>query len=197
MAMSRHRSGFPEVLNRVSLHALDSISIHGWTCSLCLGHTEPDANGDCSGSRNAALEAAAPTVQNQKEFTAQPMKYLKLAAILFLGGGIFFLTASTLRQATTFYYSPGEVLDGKAASKANFRLGGRVRDGSLRRAEAGWQFILTDDQAEITVNYTGELPDLFGQGRVAIANGSLNDEGIFLATELLARHDENYLPPER
>lgn len=125
------------------------------------------------------------------------MKHLKLAAILFLAGCIFFLTASTLRHATTFYYSPSEVLDGKAASEPIFRLGGRVREGSLRRAQAGWQFILSEDQAAIAVEYSGELPDLFGQGRVAIAQGSLNREGIFLATELLARHDENYLPSER
>ena len=87
---------------------------------------------------------------------------------------------------------------GKAPKNKLFRMGGMVVDGSVSRPGDGLtaQFDLSDNEHQVTVRYTGILPDLFREGQGIIANGEIGDDGVFIAQEVLAKHDENYMPPE-
>ena len=85
---------------------------------------------------------------------------------------------------------------GKAPQGQTFRIGGMVKDGSLRRDELVVHFIITDMVKEIAVAYKGILPDLFKEGKGAVVQGKLDANGQFIASEVLAKHDENYMPPE-
>lgn len=97
-----------------------------------------------------------------------------------------------------YFFSTSDVIAGKAPKDALFRLGGMVVKGSVNRPDKGLTvvFKLTDFSKEVTVEYTGILPDLFREGQGIVANGKLNDKGVFVAQEVLAKHDENYMPPE-
>ena len=104
----------------------------------------------------------------------------------------------SLDENIMFFFSPTEVAEGKAPQGRLFRMGGMVVDGSVSRPGDGLtvQFGLTDNNENITVRYTGILPDLFREGQGIIANGTLGEDGAFVAQEVLAKHDENYMPPE-
>jgi cytochrome c-type biogenesis protein CcmE len=97
-----------------------------------------------------------------------------------------------------FYYPPSEVVAGKAPNDHPFRMGGLVTEGSVQRLENGLtvRFDITDNQDNVTVEYTGILPDLFREGQGIISMGRLRNDGVFVADEVLAKHDENYMPPE-
>lgn len=97
-----------------------------------------------------------------------------------------------------FFFSPSDVVEGKAPKDHLFRLGGMVVKGSVQRPGTGLtvKFTLTDMAKEVQVEYTGILPDLFREGQGIVANGKLGDGGVFIAQEVLAKHDENYMPPE-
>lgn len=97
-----------------------------------------------------------------------------------------------------YFYSPSQILAGEAPTGRTFRVGGLVTPGSVQRESGAIdvRFILTDNQNTVTVNFDGILPDLFREGQGIIAHGSLNGEGVFVADEVLAKHDENYMPPE-
>lgn len=97
-----------------------------------------------------------------------------------------------------YFYSPSEVAQGAAPSRRPFRLGGMVVKGSVLRQppDLGVWFTLTDFAKERVVYYQGILPDLFREGQGIVAIGQLNDTGVFVASEVLAKHDENYMPPE-
>ena len=97
-----------------------------------------------------------------------------------------------------FFYSPSEVVAGEAPADLPFRVGGLVTTGSVKRKADGLttQFDLTDNDKTITVEYTGILPDLFREGQGIVAHGRLNASRVFVADEVLAKHDENYMPPE-
>jgi cytochrome c-type biogenesis protein CcmE len=88
------------------------------------------------------------------------------------------------------------VAAGKAPKGKAFRIGGMVREGSLKRDNLTVHFVITDTAKDIPVAYTGILPDLFKEGKGAVIQGRLSDSGDFTATEVLAKHDENYMPPE-
>ena len=96
------------------------------------------------------------------------------------------------------FFPPAEIAAGKATVGQSIRVGGMVVEGSIKRSDTNLQvaFELTDYQATVPVIYEGILPDLFGEGQGAVAAGKLNEQGIFLASEVLAKHDENYMPPE-
>ena len=113
-------------------------------------------------------------------------------------GGAIALVLSALEGNLSYFFSPIEVKAGKAPQDHLFRLGGLVKDGSLQRrgSELTVDFIVTDNQAEVAVRYTGILPDLFKEGQGMIATGRLGADGVFVADEVLAKHDENYMPPE-
>jgi cytochrome c-type biogenesis protein CcmE len=97
-----------------------------------------------------------------------------------------------------YFVSPSEIASGEAPVGQAFRLGGLVVDGSFKREPGSLEatFDVTDNVAVVTVSYTGVLPDLFKEGQGMIANGKLQENGIFVAEEVLAKHDENYMSPE-
>ncbi len=97
-----------------------------------------------------------------------------------------------------YFFSTTDVSEGKAPKDTLFRLGGMVVKGSVQRPNDGLmvRFTLSDFSKEVTVEYSGILPDLFREGQGIVANGKLDERGIFIAEEVLAKHDENYMPPE-
>ena len=97
-----------------------------------------------------------------------------------------------------YFFSTSDVTAGKAPKDARFRLGGMVVKGSVQRPDKSMlvRFTLTDFSKEVTVEYTGILPDLFREGQGIVANGRMNGQDVFVAEEVLAKHDENYMPPE-
>lgn len=130
-----------------------------------------------------------------------PARKKRLALIgLMLAGIAVGLTFAlkALDENIMFFFTPTEVVNGKAPKNRLFRMGGMVVNGSVSRPGDGLtaQFDLTDNEKQVTVQYTGILPDLFREGQGIIANGELGDNGIFVAQEVLAKHDENYMPPE-
>lgn len=96
------------------------------------------------------------------------------------------------------FLSPSEVIAGEAPAERPFRLGGHVVTGSFHREEGSLTstFLVTDNQTTVKVSYTGVLPDLFKEGQATVAKGRLDSNGVFVADEVLAKHDENYMPPE-
>ena len=126
-------------------------------------------------------------------------KRLILVGLMVAGVGIavgFALNA--FNQNLMFFYAPSEVMAGDAPGNHPFRLGGLVTTGSVQRQPDGLttRFDVTDNVETVTIEYTGILPDLFREGQGIVAHGRLNDGGIFIADEVLAKHDENYMPPE-
>ena len=108
------------------------------------------------------------------------------------------LILTAFEKNLMYFYSPSEVLAGAAPERRAFRLGGLVVDGSVLRTPGnlGVWFTVTDLAEERVVYYEGILPDLFREGQGIVAKGRLNDTGLFVAEEVLAKHDENYMPPE-
>jgi cytochrome c-type biogenesis protein CcmE len=130
-----------------------------------------------------------------------PARKKRLALILLMVAGVATgvgFALKSLDQNIMFFFTPSEVVSGKAPSDKLFRMGGMVVKGSVRRPGDGLtvRFDLTDNEQVVTVQYAGILPDLFREGQGIIANGRLNESGQFVADEVLAKHDENYMPPE-
>ena len=95
-----------------------------------------------------------------------------------------------------FFFTPTQVLNGEAPQNKTFRIGGLVKVGSLQRNGTDVSFVVTDTAHDIAVRYSGLLPDLFKEGKGVVAQGRLDEQGQMTATEVLAKHDENYMPPE-
>ena len=95
-----------------------------------------------------------------------------------------------------FFFTPTQVSQGEAPKGRTFRAGGMVKENSLVRDGNTVRFVITDTLQEVPVVYVGLLPDLFKEGKGVVAQGKLGDDGIFVASEVLAKHDENYMPPE-
>jgi cytochrome c-type biogenesis protein CcmE len=107
------------------------------------------------------------------------------------------LVLFALRDSIVFFYSPSEVVGMQLGPSQRFRLGGLVEDGSLKRGEGTTvRFVVTDLAKTLPVTYTGVLPDLFREGQGVVAEGVLQADGVFHADSVLAKHDENYMPPE-
>jgi len=130
-----------------------------------------------------------------------PTRKRRLIAALLIVAGVG--VASTiafysLQQNLLYFQSPSEVAAQAMPVGRQFRLGGLVESGSVERAEDGLgvEFTVTDGAEEMRVLYVGILPDLFSEGKGVIARGALDDSGLFVANEVLAKHDENYMPPE-
>jgi cytochrome c-type biogenesis protein CcmE len=117
-----------------------------------------------------------------------------LAGVAIAGG----LTLRALRENVMFFFDPSQVVAGQAPVGERFRLGGMVTKGSVRRTPGSLEvnFIVTDFRHELPVRYTGVLPDLFREGQGVVAHGRIGTDGIFVADEVLAKHDEKYMPPE-
>lgn len=125
----------------------------------------------------------------------------RMLIVLLVIVGVGIATAFGLRafqENLQMYYSPSDVAEGKPPVGQKFRVGGLVVPGSIRREEGELEvaFDLTDNGAVVTVHYAGILPDLFREGQGIIAHGRLDKTGRFNAEEVLAKHDENYMPPE-
>ena len=106
------------------------------------------------------------------------------------------LVLNAFQSNLVFFYSPSQVLAKEAPMGRTFRVGGLVKPGSVQRNGTEVQFAVTDTAQTIVVKYTGILPDLFQQGKGVVAQGRLGDDGVFIARDVLAKHDENYMPPE-
>ena len=108
------------------------------------------------------------------------------------------LVANALDSSIAFYFTPTQVAADEAPRNKAFRIGGMVKEGSIRRDADGLtvQFVITDTAREVPVSYKGILPDLFKETKGAVVQGKIGDDGRFVATEVLAKHDENYMPPE-
>jgi cytochrome c-type biogenesis protein CcmE len=122
-----------------------------------------------------------------------------LVGLIVLGVGAataFALTA--FKENLLYYYPPSDVTAGKAPVDRVFRLGGMVEEGSVKRETGSMEvrFVVTDFQQDVTVSYSGVLPDLFREGQGVITRGKLGSDGVFIAQEVLAKHDENYMPPQ-
>jgi cytochrome c-type biogenesis protein CcmE len=114
--------------------------------------------------------------------------------VLALAVGLVLLA---LRDSIVFFYSPTEVAEKHLGTGQRFRLGGLVEEGSVKRDEGTTvRFIITDKRSTLPVTYTGVLPDLFREGQGVVAEGALQSDGVFKADSVLAKHDENYMPPE-
>jgi cytochrome c-type biogenesis protein CcmE len=120
---------------------------------------------------------------------------LVAVGVLVLGAAAA-LVLNALDSNIALYVTPTEVAAGKAPRGQAFRIGGMVKEGSLRRDNLTVHFVVTDTARDIPVAYTGILPDLFKEGKGAVVQGRLGPDGLFSASEVLAKHDENYMPPE-
>ena len=106
------------------------------------------------------------------------------------------LVLNALRSNMVFFYSPSQVAAKEAPAGRSFRLGGLVERGSVQRDGLTVRFVVTDTVRSIPVRYRGALPDLFKEGKGVVAQGQVDAAGLFIAREVLAKHDENYMPPE-
>lgn len=108
------------------------------------------------------------------------------------------LAVFALSENINLFYTPSEIAAGNAPTDARIRAGGLVKEGSVQRNEDALtvSFVVTDGDADITIEYRGILPDLFREGQGIVALGRLNSDKVLVADEVLAKHDENYMPPE-
>lgn len=126
-------------------------------------------------------------------------RHKRIAFILvsLVGLGIAtFLVATAFRNNLVFFFSPTQVAAKEAPINRTFRIGGLVQEGTVQRDGMIVRFTVTDTAASIPVVYNGILPDLFKEGRGCVAQGKIGADGVFHAEEVLAKHDENYMPPE-
>ena len=125
-------------------------------------------------------------------------RHKKLAiagGVLVAVGAIAALVLNAFQSNLVFFYSPTQVSQHEAPANRTFRLGGLVEEGSVKRDGVQVNFVVTDTAKTIPVRFEGILPDLFKEGKGVVAQGQLKD-GVFVAREVLAKHDENYMPPE-
>jgi cytochrome c-type biogenesis protein CcmE len=127
----------------------------------------------------------------------QRRTYFILAALLTIGVATFFILRA-FNENLVFFYTPSQIASKEAPVNQNFRIGGMVVENSLKREPGGLQvaFVVTDMVKSVPVQFNGILPDLFKEGKGVVAQGKLNDQGVFVASQVLAKHDENYMPPE-
>jgi cytochrome c-type biogenesis protein CcmE len=126
------------------------------------------------------------------------MKTRHKRLIIILAGVALTLIFKAFNSNMVFFFSPSDVQAKQAPVDKAFRLGGLVENGSLQREDDGLtvHFKVTDNANTILVTYTGILPDLFKEGQGVVTQGKLNNDGTFIASEVLAKHDETYMPPE-
>jgi len=126
-------------------------------------------------------------------------RHKRLAAIavgLVALGIVTALVLTAFEKNLVFFFTPSQVAANEAPQGRTFRIGGMVEKGSVKRAGVEVRFVVTDTAKTIPVVYRGALPDLFREGKGVVAQGQLGSDGVFHAREVLAKHDENYMPPE-
>jgi cytochrome c-type biogenesis protein CcmE len=139
--------------------------------------------------------------ETEKEIAMHPIRRQRLFLVVFIvvtASVAVGLLSFALRENINLFYPPSDIVSGKAPVGVSIRAGGMVLGGSLKRARDSlfMRFQITDGEAYVEVHYTGILPDLFAEGEAAVVMGELDQQGVFLASEVLAKHDENYTPPE-
>jgi cytochrome c-type biogenesis protein CcmE len=130
-----------------------------------------------------------------------PIRKQRLYIVIFIVLGASVAAALifyALRENMNLFYSPSDIAAGKAPLDTRIRAGGMVREGSVQRVgdDLDVTFVVTDYEHDVTVHYVGILPDLFAEGQGVVVTGSQVSQGVFEATEVLAKHDEEYMPPE-
>jgi len=130
--------------------------------------------------------------------TARQRRMVLVGVVLLAVGGAVGFALKAFQDNLQYFYSPSDVSAGKAPADRLFRVGGMVTEGSFKRPSGSLEahFVLTDYASNVTVSYTGVLPDLFREGQGVICRGKLGANGVFVAEEVLAKHDENYMPPD-
>ena len=118
-----------------------------------------------------------------------------IGALAALGIAAYFVL-NAFQSNLVFFFSPTQVAAGEAPKNRTFRIGGLVKEGSVKRDNLTVSFVVTDTSKDVPTTYTGILPDLFKEGKGVVAQGKFDADGKFVATEVLAKHDENYMPPE-
>ncbi|HWA36516.1 MAG TPA: cytochrome c maturation protein CcmE [Burkholderiales bacterium] len=119
-----------------------------------------------------------------------------------IGGGlaalgvVAALVLAAFQENLVFFFTPSQVAAKEAPQGRTFRIGGMVEKGSVQREGVNVRFVITDTAKTVPVAYSGPLPDLFREGKGVVAQGQLGPDGVFRAREVLAKHDENYMPPE-
>ncbi len=124
----------------------------------------------------------------------QRFTWIVIGIALLAAAAAFVLNA--FQSNLVFFFTPTQIANGEAPKQRIFRAGGMVKEGSLRREGEVVRFVITDTEHDIAVTYTGLLPDLFKEGKGVVAQGEIGSDGLFVAREVLAKHDENYMPPE-
>ena len=128
--------------------------------------------------------------------TARQRRFMWVAigVLVLCAAAAFVLNA--FQSNLVFFFTPTQVSQGEAPQGRAFRVGGMVKEGSLKKDGENVQFVVTDFAHDVPVSYKGLLPDLFKEGKGVVAQGRLGSDGVFTALEVLAKHDENYMPPE-
>ena len=124
------------------------------------------------------------------------LRFLFISLILVILSLTTFLVLKSLEENVVYFQSPTEVKTLVEINKKKIRIGGMVKNQSILMQAKEVQFIVTDFKNEINVIYTGAVPNLFAEGKGVVAEGFLKDRNLFIATKILAKHDENYMPPE-
>ena len=120
-----------------------------------------------------------------------------LVFLLLFATVVIFLILKSLEENVVYFFSPSEIYNKPNISlNEKIRIGGLVKEGSISKDQTSISFIITDLKKEIIVSYSGLVPNLFSEGKGVIAEGELKDKKYFVADEILAKHDENYMPPE-
>jgi len=124
-------------------------------------------------------------------------RILFLVLLLLLATVVIFFIFKSLEENIVYFFSPSEIYDKPNISlNEKIRIGGLVKEDSIFKDQTSIKFIITDLKKEIIVSYSGPVPNLFSEGKGVIAEGKLNDRKYFVADKILAKHDENYMPPE-
>ncbi len=131
----------------------------------------------------------------------KPHRRKRLGIIIFIAVGLSLavgLTVFALRQNINMFYTPTQVADGEVAEGVHFRIGGMVKEGSVAESQNSLKvdFVTTDYVSDVMISYEGILPDLFREGQGIVAEGAMDARGVFVASKVLAKHDENYMSPE-
>lgn len=128
--------------------------------------------------------------------TPRRKRFAIILGVVVAVGAATALVLNAFQSNLVFFYSPSQVAAKEAPTNRTFRIGGLVQAGSVRRDGVDVHFLVTDTAQTIPVQYRGILPDLFKEGKGVVAQGQLGANGVFVAREVLAKHDENYMPPE-
>ena len=124
------------------------------------------------------------------------LRFFFVLSVLFILAFSAFLILKSLEENVIYFQSPSEIKSLSEIEKKKIRVGGMVKDGSISIQAIDLKFVITDFKNEINVVYSGAIPNLFEEGKGVVAEGFLRDKNFFLATKILAKHDENYMPPE-